>query len=76
MNNKAVLQVCSGSIVMNIHCDYQIRSYWMPLLRKVLPEEHRRPIILVGNKSDMLEVSSMEVRSFSDVASLAGTSRV
>lgn len=34
----------------------------MPLLRRVLPEEHRRPVILVGNRSDMLEVSSMEVR--------------
>ena len=40
----------------------QIRTYWMPLLRRVLPEEHRRPVILVGNRSDMLEVSSMEVR--------------
>ena len=41
---------------------FQIKSYWLPLLRRVFPEDHRRPVILVGNKSDMLEVSCMEVR--------------
>ena len=40
---------------------FQIREYWLPLLRRTLPEEHRRPVILVGNKSDLMEISSMEV---------------
>ena len=40
---------------------FQIRDYWLPLLRRTLPEEHRRPVILVGNKSDLVDVSSMEV---------------
>ena len=42
-------------------CFFQIREYWLPLLRRTLPEEHRRPVILVGNKSDLMEISSMEV---------------
>ena len=46
---------------------FQIREYWLPLLRRTLPEEHRRPVILVGNKSDLMEVSSMEVNSLCNI---------
>lgn len=52
--------ICIVYSVDDDHTIERIRSYWMPLLRRVLPEEHRRPVILVGNRSDMLEVSSME----------------
>ncbi|CAJ0931332.1 unnamed protein product, partial [Mesorhabditis belari] len=30
----------------------KVTTYWLPLIRKVLGEEHATPIILVGNKSD------------------------
>lgn len=39
----------------------KITSYWIPLIQKVMPEEQsRKPIVLVGNKSDILESSSMD----------------
>ena len=39
----------------------QITERWLPLLRTYLPEDERKPVVLVGNKSDVLEISSMEV---------------
>jgi len=39
----------------------QVDSYWLPLVRQVVPDDYRKPIILVGNKSDVLESSSMDV---------------
>jgi len=38
----------------------RITSYWIPLIHRITSEEHRKPIILVGNKSDLNEASSME----------------
>lgn len=52
--------VCVVYSVEDEHTIQKIKTYWLPLLRKVFPEDHRRPVILVGNKSDMLEVSCME----------------
>lgn len=52
--------ICIVYAVDNLHSIEQIRTHWMPLLREVTVEEHYRPVILVGNKSDLLDVSGME----------------
>ncbi|KAK3585182.1 hypothetical protein CHS0354_001817 [Potamilus streckersoni] len=38
----------------------KITSNWLPFLRETLGEEHRVPVILVGNKTDLLDFSTME----------------
>ncbi|XP_069122732.1 mitochondrial Rho GTPase 1-A-like isoform X1 [Argopecten irradians] len=38
----------------------RITTFWLPYLRSCLGEEHRTPVILVGNKTDMLDFSTME----------------
>lgn len=38
----------------------KITSCWLPLVRRTLPEDQRKPVVLVGNKSDLLETSNME----------------
>jgi len=52
--------ICIVYSVEDDHTVERISSYWLPLVRRVFPEDERRPVILVGNKSDMLEVSSMD----------------
>ena len=52
--------VCVVYSVEDEHTIEKIKTYWLPLLRRVFHEDNRRPVILVGNKSDMLEVSCME----------------
>lgn len=39
----------------------QIDTYWIPLIHRVIQNDERKPVVLVGNKSDILESSSMEV---------------
>ena len=39
----------------------RITSYWLPLIRDNLGEEHHKPVVLVGNKSDLVEYSSLDV---------------
>ena len=41
----------------------QISSYWIPVIHKSLSGKACKPIVLVGNKSDIMETSSMEVNS-------------
>ena len=50
---------------------FQITSHWLPFVRETVTEDQRLPVILVGNKSDLLDFSTMEVRLFSDYLSLA-----
>lgn len=38
----------------------RITTFWLPYLRRCLGEDHRTPVILVGNKTDMLDFSTME----------------
>ncbi|OTF79727.1 mitochondrial Rho GTPase 1-like protein [Euroglyphus maynei] len=38
----------------------KISTYWLPLIHQKLGENHNIPIILVGNKSDLVEYSSIE----------------
>ena len=38
----------------------RITSYWLPLIRDHLGEDHGKPIVLVGNKSDLIDYSSLD----------------
>ncbi|KAL5018123.1 hypothetical protein ScPMuIL_003845 [Solemya velum] len=38
----------------------RITTHWLPYLQKTLGGEHRTPVILVGNKTDLLDFSTME----------------
>ncbi|XP_077980753.1 mitochondrial Rho GTPase 1-like isoform X2 [Glandiceps talaboti] len=38
----------------------QITEKWLPLISKALGPDHQTPVILVGNKTDLVELSSME----------------
>ncbi|XP_053200304.1 mitochondrial Rho GTPase 1-like [Panonychus citri] len=38
----------------------KISSYWLPLIRDQLGEDHNVPVVLVGNKVDLVEYSSLE----------------
>ncbi|KAF2353784.1 Small GTPase superfamily [Trinorchestia longiramus] len=39
----------------------RITSYWLPLLRTTLGLDHSTPVILVGNKVDLVDYSTMEI---------------
>lgn len=39
----------------------RIQNYWLPAIRDTLGEEHKTPVVLVGNKSDLVEYSSLDV---------------
>ncbi|KAG0439490.1 hypothetical protein HPB47_016624, partial [Ixodes persulcatus] len=39
----------------------KITDYWLPLLREQLGDEHATPVVLVGNKADLVEYSSLEM---------------
>lgn len=39
----------------------RITSHWLPLIRDHLGEEHHTPVVLVGNKVDLVEYSSLEM---------------
>lgn len=38
----------------------RITSHWLPFVRETVTEDQRLPVILVGNKSDLLDFSTME----------------
>ena len=38
----------------------RITSYWLPLVRDTLGEDHKTSVVLVGNKSDLVEYSSLD----------------
>ena len=42
-------------------CFLQITSVWLPFIRKQVGEDIKTPVILVGNKQDLIDFSSMEV---------------
>lgn len=39
----------------------KITDYWLPLIREQLGDEHATPVVLVGNKADLVEYSSLEM---------------
>jgi len=41
----------------------KITTYWLPVIQQTLGSGHRTPVILVGNKVDLVDYTTMEVRS-------------
>ncbi|XP_022247924.1 mitochondrial Rho GTPase 1-like isoform X4 [Limulus polyphemus] len=39
----------------------RITSYWLPFIRDHLGEDHNTPVVLVGNKTDLVEYSSLDM---------------
>lgn len=39
----------------------KITDYWLPLIREQLGDDHGTPVVLVGNKADLVEYSSLEM---------------
>lgn len=39
----------------------RVTGHWLPLIRSTLGQHHHTPIILVGNKVDLVDYSTMEV---------------
>ena len=39
----------------------KVTSYWLPLVRKACSNEQRRPVVLVGNKVDLVDYSTIDV---------------
>ncbi|XP_076366023.1 mitochondrial Rho GTPase isoform X2 [Tachypleus tridentatus] len=39
----------------------RITSYWLPFIRDNLGEDHNTPVVLVGNKTDLVEYSSLDM---------------
>ncbi|KAB7505615.1 Mitochondrial Rho GTPase [Armadillidium nasatum] len=39
----------------------RVTGYWLPLVRSTLGAQHSTPIILVGNKVDLVDYSTMEI---------------
>lgn len=46
---------------MDTECMLQITSVWLPFIRKQLGEDAGVPVILVGNKGDLIDYSTGEV---------------
>lgn len=40
----------------------RVTGHWLPLIRSTLGQQHHTPVILVGNKVDLVDYSTMEVR--------------
>uniref|UniRef100_T1INJ1 Mitochondrial Rho GTPase n=1 Tax=Strigamia maritima TaxID=126957 RepID=T1INJ1_STRMM len=58
--NKAHV-VCVVYSVDNEESIEKIENHWLPFIRATLGGDQRKPVILVGNKCDLLDGSSMEV---------------
>lgn len=42
----------------------RITSHWLPFIRKsVAEDEPRKPVVLVGNKIDLVDYSTIDVRT-------------
>uniref|UniRef100_A0A336LJI5 Mitochondrial Rho GTPase n=1 Tax=Culicoides sonorensis TaxID=179676 RepID=A0A336LJI5_CULSO len=39
----------------------RITSYWLPLIREYNPGESRKPVVLVGNKVDLIDFSTIDM---------------
>uniref|UniRef100_A0A8C5K8X3 Mitochondrial Rho GTPase n=1 Tax=Jaculus jaculus TaxID=51337 RepID=A0A8C5K8X3_JACJA len=52
--------ICIVYAVNNKHSIDKVTSRWIPLINERTDKDSRLPLILVGNKSDLVEYSSME----------------
>lgn len=34
---------------------------WLPYIRQILGDDHKRPVVLVGNKTDLTDKSTLDV---------------
>ena len=39
----------------------QSMDKWLPYIRQILGDDHKRPVVLVGNKTDMTDKSTLDV---------------
>lgn len=39
----------------------RVTSYWLPFIRDCVPTEQRKPVVLVGNKVDLVDYSTIHV---------------
>lgn len=39
----------------------QVTQRWLPFIRQILGEGHKRPVILVGNKADLVDTNTLDV---------------
>lgn len=39
----------------------RITTHWLPTIRDSTPEDHRKPVVLVGNKTDLVDFSTIDV---------------
>lgn len=40
----------------------RITSHWLPFIRDATPTDQRTPVVLVGNKVDLVDYSTIDVR--------------
>lgn len=52
--------ICIVYSVMDEDSIQRLTTYWLPLLRNWLGEEHHTPVILVGNKVDLADYPTLE----------------
>lgn len=52
----------------------KVASYWLPFVRENCSDEYRKPVILVGNKIDLIDYSVIDVSLFHYI--LCGTTQV
>jgi len=52
--------VCIVYSVIDEDSIQRLTTYWLPFLRHTLGEDHRTPVILVGNKVDMTDIQTLE----------------
>ncbi|CAL1543255.1 unnamed protein product [Lymnaea stagnalis] len=52
--------VCIVYSVVDEDSIQRLTAYWLPYLRFTLGEDHRTPVILVGNKVDLTDIQTLE----------------
>lgn len=45
----------------------QSMEKWLPYIRQILGDDHKRPVVLVGNKTDLTDRSTLDVSLATDV---------
>ncbi|XP_021951301.1 mitochondrial Rho GTPase 1 isoform X2 [Folsomia candida] len=53
--------ICVVYDVNNEETIDRISTYWLPIIRSTLGEDHKVPVILVGNKIDLVDYTTMEM---------------
>lgn len=59
-------EICRANVICIVfafndeHSIEQITTYWLPLIREQLGDNHHTPVILVGNKCDLVDAGGLE----------------